>query len=257
VLKSYPEATIFHSEARSLVSSIVGQEYRIPVWLPPGYATSDRTYPVLYLLDADVFFGLAADSSFILLPEIPEMIVVGIGYPIQSYEDWIRLRTRDLGPTAWAERPGSGGASDFLAFLRTELIPFVEASYRADPTDRALSGYSLGGVFVLYALLSEPGLFRRYAAGGATASWGDGFFPELEAEYAAQHRALPVRFFLATGSLDARAPAIKDFDAILRARSYVDFRYEFAVLEGETHNSGAAPAFVRGLKWLFAADITP
>jgi hypothetical protein len=57
--------------------------------------------------------------------------------------------------------------------------------------------------------------------------------------------------------LDGYAPAIKDFDAILRARSYGDFHYEFAVLDGDTHNSAAAPAFVRGVKWLFAADIAP
>ena len=72
MLKSYPEVAVFHSEARSLVSSVVGQEFQIPVWLPPSYADSERTYPVRYVLDANVAFGIAAGALEVLVGhEIP------------------------------------------------------------------------------------------------------------------------------------------------------------------------------------------
>src|SRR6266545_930492 len=104
--KSYPEVTVFRSEARSLVSSIVGQEYRVPVWLPPGYAESERSFPVLYLLDANISFGIAADVLTLLVGrEIPEIIVVGIGYP--SLAEWVKLRLRDLHPTPLENTPGT------------------------------------------------------------------------------------------------------------------------------------------------------
>jgi uncharacterized protein len=257
LVESYPRATIFHSEARSLVSSVVGQEFSIPVWLPPSYAESDRTYPVLYVLDANICFGMAVDvvTSLLFGQEIPEIIVVGIGYPIQSYADWLKLRARDLTPTAMDEIPGSGGADRFLSFLRTELLPFIETSYRADSTDRAIAGYSYGGLFVLYALLSQPGIFRRYAASSPFVEWDGQFLLKLEADFASRHRALAARLFMSTGSLEEDAAGIKNTEAILRARNYAGFHQEFLVFDGETHLSVVAPALVRSVKSIFAPDL--
>jgi len=257
LVKFYPQATIFHSEARSLASSVVGQEFSIPVWLPPSYAESDRTYPVLYVLDANICFGMAADvvTSLLFGQEIPEIIVVGIGYPVQSYADWLKLRARDLTPTAMDEIPGSGGADRFLFFLRTELLPFIETNYRADSTDRALSGYSYGGLFVLYALFSQPSLFRRSAASSPFVDWDGQFLLKFEADYASQHRALPATLFMSTGSLEKDSTAIKNIEAILRARNYAGFHHEFLIFDGETHLSVVAPALVRGVKSIFASDL--
>jgi predicted alpha/beta superfamily hydrolase len=252
----HPLATIFHSEAMSLTSAVVGQEFSIPVWLPPSYAEWDRTYPVLYVLDANICFGLAADvvTSLLFGKEIPEIIVVGVGYPVQSYREWQTLRARDLTPTVMTEVPGSGGADAFLTFMRTELFPFIESGYRADPTDRALAGYSYGGLFALYAMLSQPGVFQRYAASSPYVVWDHGFIWKLEADYAARHRTLPARLFMSTGSLEEEAAAIKETDAVLRERSYAGLRQEFLVFDGETHLSVVAPAFMPGVKSIYAAD---
>jgi uncharacterized protein len=254
LVSSYPLATIFHSEARSLTSALIGQEFSIPVWLPPSYGESDRTYPVLYLLDANICFGLAADIviSLVFGGEIPEIIVVGVGYPVQSYAEWLTHRARDLTPTVMAEVPGSGGADRFRSFLQTELFPFIETSYRADPTDRSLAGYSYGGLFAQYVLLTQPSLFRRYAVSSPYVVWDGDFLVKLEADYASRHRALPATLFTSAGSLEEETPAMKDFDAVLRARSYAEFHQEFLVFDGETHLSVVAPAFMRGVKSIFA-----
>jgi predicted alpha/beta superfamily hydrolase len=255
-MTSYPPATIFHSEARLLKSGIVGQEYIISVWLPPSYEESERTYPVLYVLDANICFGLAADIviSLIFGREIPEIILVGIGYPIRSYRDWLSLRARDLTPTVMAEVPGSGGADRFLSFLRTELLPFVKTSYRAHPTDRALAGYSYGGLFAQYALLTQPSLFRRYAVSSPYVVWDRDFILKVEADYAPSHQTLSTTVFTSTGSLEKEAPAMKDFEDILGSRRYAGLRQEFLVFDGETHLSVVAPAFMRGVKAIYASD---
>jgi len=257
----YPEATVFHSEARSLVSSVVGQEFRIPVWLPPSYAQSERTYPVLYVTDSNLMFGMATDAVALLLfgQEIPEIIVVGIAYPMQSYDDWARIRRRDLTPTAMPDRPGSGGADRFLTFLRTELFPFIETNYWVDPADRALFGYSLGGLFTLYTLFSQPSLFRRYIAGSPSVKWDASTLLQVEAAYAVEHRTLPATLFMSSGSLEVNPKAIdtlsavQNFDAILRGRHYDGFHHEYLVFDGETHLSGVAPALVRGAKSIYAS----
>jgi predicted alpha/beta superfamily hydrolase len=252
----HPQATIFHSEARSLTSAVDGQEFSVSVWLPLSYSESNQSYPALYVLDANICFGLAADvvTSLLFGKEIPEIIVVGVGYPVQSYGEWLTLRARDLTPTVMPEVLGSGGADNFLTCLRTEIFPFIEASYRVDSSDRALAGYSYGGLFALYAMLRQPDLFQRYAASSPYVVWDDQFILKVEADYASQHRSLPARLFTSTGSLEEEADAIKETDTILRERNYAGLRQEFMVFDGETHLSVVAPAFMRGVKSIYAPD---
>ena len=58
--EQYPRAALFGTEQRTLFSSIRGREYHLSVALPEGYRTSMRAYPVIYVLDGDLFFGMAA-----------------------------------------------------------------------------------------------------------------------------------------------------------------------------------------------------
>jgi predicted alpha/beta superfamily hydrolase len=252
---SFPEERIFHSETRTLTSSIVGQDYRISIWLPPSYADSDKTCPVLYLLDAVNAFGLAANTVKVLTfgKEMPEPIIVGIGYHIQSYDDWGKNRTRDYTPTVRDDIPGSGGAEQFLAFIEAELIPFVDTNYRTDRNDRALSGYSWGGLFVLYALLSRPGLFNRYSAGSPSVDYDNRMIFRCEEDFASDHSSLPVKLFVSVGSLEKDDKVhIGAFSSILAGRHYEGLEFTTLVLEDETHLSGMAPAFVKGVKAIYS-----
>src|SRR5687768_14879617 len=60
-----------------------GWDFRVSVALPASYAASTKRYPVLYVLDADVFFATAVEQARLqgLVGEISEVILVGIGYP--------------------------------------------------------------------------------------------------------------------------------------------------------------------------------
>lgn len=250
----YPEVSLFHSEARVLASSIVDTEYDISVGLPPSYLDSDKTYPVLYLLDGNICFGMATDTVTALTfgQEVPELIVVGIGYHITSYADWGSNRTRDYTATAREDAPGSGGAAQFLAFVETELIPFIDANYRTDPEDRAISGYSHGGQFVLYALLSRPGLFNRYACGSPSIYWDDRAMFRREEAFSQNQSQLPVKLFISVGSLESFEPDVRDFVEALKSRNYKGLDLTTVVLEDETHLSCLAPAFVRGVRAIYS-----
>ena len=91
-----------NTSAHELASSLVNQTYRVFVALPPNYASSGKTYPVLYTLDANGSFAMIRDIVHALLlgPELPEMLVVGIGYPADSYVATQAVRNRDFTPTA-------------------------------------------------------------------------------------------------------------------------------------------------------------
>jgi predicted alpha/beta superfamily hydrolase len=92
---------------------------------------------------------------------LPELIIVGI--PNMN----LGFRERDFTPTHVSGL--SGGADKFLAFLKSELIPYIEKTYPAKADGNTLYGGSLAGLFVLigrhapqYGLLRSESL--RYAS---------------------------------------------------------------------------------------------
>ena len=107
----FPLASLPATEARSLHSAAVSQDYRLSVALPFHYEDRpDRTYPVIYVLDADLFFGMVVEmvrAMNIRVPfcnELPDALIVGIGYPTsgslaERHAQVMHLRMRDFLPT--------------------------------------------------------------------------------------------------------------------------------------------------------------
>jgi len=161
--------TIAQSELHRLDSQVVGQRYQVRVRLPEDYSDGNDVYPVLYLLDGDHMFAMATDIVQYLVygGNVPDLIIVSPAYGSKRTPDvgGTNMRNRDLLPFPVEGVPDqSAGARDYLAFLERELMPFVASRYRVDGTQRLLAGYSLGALFVVYALFEKPGLFDVYLA---------------------------------------------------------------------------------------------
>ena len=81
---------------------------------------------------------------------IPEMILIGISNQ--------QNRTRDLTISKITNRQGgaynleTGGAENFLKFLKNELIPHIEKNYPVT-NYRTLIGHSFGGLFTINTLI--------------------------------------------------------------------------------------------------------
>jgi predicted alpha/beta superfamily hydrolase len=268
------EVSLISTEKRILHSKIVNQDFEIYISLPYQYFSSDTTYPVLFSLDANVKFGLMSNvinNLGMLTREIPEIIVVGIAYPTKDLADWAALRKRDTTPTSdpaydeyWASYLNntsgrddvvvqSGGADKFLAFIRDELIPFIESNYRVSSTDRALHGTSSGGLFTLYAMFQNPELFQRYFAGSPSINWDETYMYNLENEFADSHNDLPVRLFMCVGGLetDYYINNIEKMTQLLRSRNYPNLELETLIFDNETHGSTGPASLCRGLRILY------
>ena len=249
---AFPPATLFGTHVRKLTSAIVGQEYEISVLLPPGYDDSpEKTYPVVYVLDGDWWFGVAAHMGYFHMVggDLPPVIIVGIGWHIQSFDDWNLRRNRDFVPEPIEMLPGSGGAANFLSFIETELIPFVNANYRSNPGHQSLAGDSGGGFFVLYALLQKPGLFRGIVC-GSPANWvRPSILNDIEKQFAESGKSLPANVYIAFGALEGDwvKPA-EDFYRLLESRNYEGLTLKFELLDGETHTSVLARTLMTGLR---------
>ncbi len=242
--------------------------------LPTDYAQGDKSYPVLYLLDANLHFGLVTSITTTHLLErhfesretVPEMLVIGIGYPLElGFPTRINLRKRHLTPPEDREtfeskqnglfrdleHQGSGQAADFLKFIRDELIPFVDSHYRTNPADKTIAGYSLSGLFALYELFHHPTMFSRYIVTSPSVEYGDGVTFAYERAYTEKHSELPVKLFLSVGAMEEDLKMYKKFVEILEARNYAGLELESVIFEDEDHFTVIYPSLCHGFRSIF------
>ena len=247
--------TIANSEQFTLYSSNIQQDYKIYIHLPESYSRSDTSYPVFYELDADICFGISSEVSRLLSrrKEMPEVILVGIAYGAYSGQEG-NNRGRDYSPTAIAGSPTSGGAENFLRFIRDELIPLIDSKYRTNPIDRTLSGASFGGLFSLYVLFEHPGIFNRYKISSPNLRWDNGVIFEYEKKYSEKHSDLPANVFLSVGDVEQRIKAWNKLVQTLENRNYKNLKLTTMIYDDAPHGTACILAGVRGIKAVFSDD---
>lgn len=232
-----------------------GQQYYLFVRLPEDYR-SDGRYPVVYLLDGGITFPmLAAYYRYLhLAGDLPEMIVVGISYGTADYRAG-NNRSHDF--TAPSDQAGHyGGAENFSKIFEQHFFPLIEQRYNTDPQRRIIFGQSLGGQFVLHALLTRPDLFWGYIASNPALHRNLPFFLDTPAEKSSA--AEQPRVFVSSAEFDDpqfRSPARQWLDAY--AERQPPWSLQTRILPGHNHFSAAPGAFRQGMLWLFQTDIQP
>jgi len=271
VQAQYPAVTIPGTEVRKITSKIVaGQEYELHIMLPGGYNSADKKYPVVYLMDSQWDFPVVTGLYGYHYYDgfIPDMIIVGVtrGGEHANYDS---LRLRDYSPTKVEQvaispeiyglmslassmpTPQSGGADQFLAFMKQELFPFIESNYKADGKNRTLMGSSGGGVLTLYTLLTQPDLFTGYVAASPHIPWDNGVLYKYEQEFAKKRLTNPVRVYMTIGDVELTRPAFEKFSATLAARKYPSVQLRSKVLENTGHGGTKNETYARGLQYVF------
>jgi len=279
------QVTIPHTQVFNLHSERADADFQIwvaePVAgvipLPPG------PRQVLYVLDANLFFGTAVEMSRLmsqLYGELPPLLVVGVGYETTRPAIQAELRARDFTPTADSgfgamaqSHPSApeptlpegrrlGRASEFLDFLSEEVQPFVEGRFAVSDEGSTLFGSSLGGLFTLYALLKRPEAFDAYIAVSPAIWWDSAYLLKLETEVARSRDDLAAKLFLAVGGGEERAdiPQLAPFRMVsnlhafaeqLSEHRYPSLALETLVPEGESHTTVVPVALTRGLRYVY------
>ena len=157
---------------------------RLTIWLPPGYTTGRRAYPVLYMHDGQNLFDpamsafnkvWAADRAMLQCARaglIAPHIIVGVWAPDydrsrQYLPNWIAQHAPDPLGRHLTARAGNTILSDaYVAWLSGPLKACVDRSFRTRPgaADTAMIGSSMGGLISCYALARQPSVFGRVAA---------------------------------------------------------------------------------------------
>jgi predicted alpha/beta superfamily hydrolase len=239
------------SEKFDITSTHTGTTYTMTVFYPDKEFPTTPV-PVVYVLDgfwwSDMAAGVISDLSS--EGKIPGCLMVSLDY---KKGDGVYARSKDLVyPGEGVQEPAE--ADKFFRFLKTELLPQVEANYPCDTTQRILFGHSLGGLFVLYSLLDNAAhpLFKKCIAASCSIGMGiDNYVFGKESEVAAQVSDLPVSLFIGSGTYVGSSPVMhQEFYQRIKARGYPNFKAGFS-LYAEQHGTDPYPTFADGIQFVF------
>ena len=101
--------------------------------------------PIVYLL------GDVADNSPIQVPEGVSLVNIGVDLWEENFSPWCT-------PRVFAKGPNFGdGAQKTLDTLINQVIPWAESELTEPPAYRVLVGYSLAGLYSLWAGVTQAG----------------------------------------------------------------------------------------------------
>ncbi|HYW10361.1 MAG TPA: alpha/beta hydrolase-fold protein [Longimicrobium sp.] len=179
----------------------LGRTRRVWIYLPPDYATSGKTYPVLYMHDGQNLFDAATSYAgewgvdealdSLYAAGDPGVIVVAVdngqAQRMNEYSPWIH------------PQHGGGQGDEYADFLANTLKPHVDAHYRTrpGPESTGIMGSSMGGLISLYAALRHPGVFGRVGVFSPSLWYSDSVFVAARTGVASGPR--PRMYFVSGG----------------------------------------------------------
>lgn len=185
------------------MTSFIVEHRTVTVW--PGRTPGG---PVVYLNT----YGQEGQQ---VLSELEKLGCPDFSLATVSGLDW----DRDLSPwpapaVRQSEEPFGGGAPAYLECLTGRILPAVEAQLPGGVSWRGLAGYSMAGLFAVWAL-TQTGLFRR----GASMS-GSLWFPGVK-DYLFSHLPVPapacLYFSLGSKESKTRNPVLRTVEEDTRA----------------------------------------
>lgn len=152
-------------QPQSFTATSTGLPVNFTVYLPPGYASSSRRYPVLYHLHG--IGGAHNGNQISLLPRSLEAAVrAGL------VQDLILVFPDGYIDSFWADSANSAKPAE--THLVQELLPYMDSHYRTltAPGFRIIQGFSMGGFGAAKFASKFPNLFTTCMVyDGALLNW--------------------------------------------------------------------------------------
>ncbi|WP_375323764.1 alpha/beta hydrolase [Flagellimonas sp. GZD32] len=235
-------------------SKILGETRTCLISLPETYfevSEKDEKYPVIILLDGNVFFKTTAGAVQFMSSDsnrnhlMPKSIIVAV----ENVD-----RERDFTVTKLkTKRPNTmGGGKKFLGFIQKELLPYLDTNYRTKKS-RTLIGHSLGGLLTLNAYMDENNIFDAYLAIDPSIWWDEETIKNKVDSVPST--SLNKKLFIATANqgeanYERNKKRHDTLYSLLRERMEGGNTVSIQYYETENHRSVPLKAIYDGLKYL-------
>ncbi|HST62288.1 MAG TPA: alpha/beta hydrolase-fold protein [Longimicrobium sp.] len=245
----------------------LGRTRRVWIYLPPDYASSQKTYPVLYMHDGQNVFDAATSyaGEWGVDEALDSLHAAGDpGVIVVAVDNGQQQRMNEYSPWVHPEHGGGQGAA-YADFLANTLKPHVDRSYRTrpGPESTGIMGSSMGGLISLYAALRHPGVFGRVGVFSPSLWFSDSVFVAARAGVASGPR--PRMYFVSGGKEGpGTAPRIvvvaqqRMIDTLAAAGWTVGTDVLAAAPDDGEHNEWFwRREFPAAYRWLFADPAAP
>jgi predicted alpha/beta superfamily hydrolase len=229
---------------------VLKEKRPLEIVLPADYKTGGtEKYDVLYTTDGEYTTRIVSSfAQFLGIQFIPANIVISI--PNTSTGEQ-RHRERDMLPTHAEGVTESGGAANFLAFIRDELMPYINKKYRSSGMN-TLYGSSYAGVFTMFAFLKEPHLFQSYLMADPALHWDNEYMIRMAGEtLGSLHFTNTTLLMTGREGAPLQFMGVAAMDSVFKAKAPSGLRWKMNVYSDETHNSMIFRTVYDGLKYTY------
>ena len=172
----------------------------IVIYLPPGYDTSNKPYPVVYLLPGlgatERWWACGEFSPFFSLLGIPVQALPEVGFAAMI-DDLIAsgkmqpmiIVMPDIstayGGSFCVNSALNGNHEDYIV---NDIVPYIDAHYRtlASRNSRGIAGHCMGGYAAMYLAMRHPDVFGAVASHSGTLMTA-GLLPGMQPIIAAEN----------------------------------------------------------------------
>lgn len=231
----------------SIQSTANGATYDIKVGLPANYDPSVEKYATIYVLDGEDNFDFVSNQCKEISDKnaVEQVLVVGIGYG--------KDRSIDYTPTKISSE--TGGAPEFLNFIKTQLIPEMEEQFGVDTarSSRVILGHSYGGLFGANVFCVDNELFGNYILLSPSLWFDDLISLQLEKDYRQYNKNRSQLVFMGIGAAENLGRMQAPFEAFYQTLrdNYSDIQLTKNREENLDHMGSKDPNIVKGLNFYF------
>ncbi|HEY0054572.1 MAG TPA: alpha/beta hydrolase-fold protein, partial [Pedobacter sp.] len=228
----------------SIFSKILNEKRQLKILLPPDYKPgSNEKYDVVYILDGENNLEFFSQIQHFVKANgyIPDLILVAV---INTN------RNHDFTPTELKHIPTSGGADNFISFFKQELIPYINKTYPVTGQN-ILYGHSFGGLFAVYAMLSQPDVFSSYISADPSLWYDKNLVNKMAKKKLPSFSKSEQTLYISGRGDGMDDMGISMMDSILKVKAPKNLTYKVVAHENETHGSVQFKTVYDGLKLVY------
>lgn len=242
---------------------LISEEFEIPqlnktrrVWalLPYDYETSNESYPVLYLQDAQNLFNEKAqygnweiDKKLAVMSEynIGKIIIIAVEHAEKE-----RILEYNVGNTVL----GNGQGKKYIRFLTDTLKPFVDDNFRtkSEREFTGIGGSSMGGLVSIFSGIMYPEVFGKLMI-FSPSLW---VVPKIKLSFLDMDEPQDTRIYLYAGGDESATMIdhVKNFKKRLLKKDSLSDKMKIRLsinMEGKHNERYWSDEFPKAIEWLF------